>query len=277
VTPVTVAGSAWPYGSSMFVRPLLRRRLPLASKVFAGLAIACGLTALLLVRGMESRFAAAHPATGSPVAVVVAATNAARGSVVSAGMVRIQRIPRTYAPPGALTTAEQVVGRVLVSDVAAGEVLTRTRVSAGVAGPVAALVPPGLRAMSVVVVATARDLRAGDHVDLLAAFGGGAPHTETVAEGLEVLRVADAGRSSGGSSLPGVAAPAPGGTKASLLLLVGPDVAQRLAFAQAFATLSIAIVPAEGADHEPRTPGETSSDAGAASSSPVPAPPSGAS
>jgi Flp pilus assembly protein CpaB len=254
----------------------MRRRLPLASKVFAGLAIMCGLTALLLVRGMESRLAAAHPATGTSVAVVVAATGAVRGSVVSTDMVRIQRIQGTYVPPGALTAAEQVVGRVLVSDVAAGEILTRTRVSAGVAGPVAALVPPGLRAMSVVVVATARDLRAGDHVDLLAAFGGGAPHTETVAEGLEVLRVADAGGTGGGPSLPGVAAPATGGTKASLLLLVSPDVAQRLAFAQAFATLSIAIVPAEGDDQGPGTPGQTS-DTGWASASTTPALPSGAS
>src|SRR5712691_10440958 len=190
----------------MFIRPLLRRRLPLASKVFAGLAIACGLTALLLVRGMESRLAAARPATGESVAVVVAATDAVRGSVVSVAMVRIQRMPATYVPPGAITTVEQVVGRVLQADVATGEPLTRTRVSTGAGGPVAALVPPGLRAMAVVVTAAARDLRSGDHVDVLAAFGGGAPHTETVAEGLEILRVADAGATSGSSSLPGVAA-----------------------------------------------------------------------
>ena len=95
----------------------------------------------------------------------------------------------------------------------------------------AALVPPGLRAMSVVVAVTARDLRPGDRVDVLAAFAGGSPHTETVAEGLEVLRVAEAG-ATGGGSLPGVAASAGSGARASLLLLVGPDEAQRLAFAR---------------------------------------------
>jgi pilus assembly protein CpaB len=268
VTAITVAASERSYGSAMLLGSLFRRRFPVASKVFAGLAIACGLTALLLVRGMESRLAAAHPATGSPVQVVVASIDASRGSVLSVGMVRIRQIPSVFVPPGALTEGEQVVGRVLTSDVAAGEVLTRSRVSAGGAGPIAALVPPGLRAMSVVVLAAARDLRAGDHVDLLAAFGGGAPHTETVADGLEVLRVTDAGGSGGGPSLPGVAASAPGGVKTSLLLLVSPDEAQRLAFAQAFAALSVAIVPAEGDGQGPATPGETSSATGSASSGP---------
>src|SRR5439155_18163824 len=133
-----------------------------------------------------------------------------------------------------LTAANQVIGRVLVADIAEGEILTRTRVSDGVGGPVAALLPPGLRAMAVVVAATARDLRPGDHVDVLAAFGGGSPHTETVAEGLEVLRVMEASSGATGSSMSGISTGTGPAERASLLVLVSPDVAGRIAFAQAF-------------------------------------------
>jgi pilus assembly protein CpaB len=244
----------------MFVRPLLRRRWPLASKVFAGLSIACGLTAALLVHGMESRLAAAHPPLGTPVSVVVAAVDAARGTTVRTETVRVEHMPSIYVPPGALSDVDQAVGRVLLADIAAGEVLTRTRATAHAGGPVAALVPPGLRAVAVSVVASARDLRPGDHVDLLAAFGGGAPHTETVAEGLEVLRVTEASSGAAGSSMSGInTGPVPG-EKASLLVLVSPDVAGRIAFAQAFASLSVAIVPAHGDDQEPAMSGAASPD-----------------
>ena len=115
----------------------------------------------------------------------------------------------------------------------------------------AALVPPGLRAVSVTVATSAADLRPGDHVDLLAAFGGGAPHTETVAEGLELLRVAPAGSGSGGPSVAGASIGSTSVEKSSLLLLVDPEVASQIAFAQAFASLSVAIVPAGGDDQGP--------------------------
>jgi pilus assembly protein CpaB len=235
----------------MFCRSLLRRRWPLASKLLAGLAIASGLTAALLVRGMESRLAAAYPASGAQVSVVVAAVDAPRGSAIGRRTVRLQPMPSTGVPPGALTHVDEAVGRVLVADIAAGEVLTRTRTTSRRGGPVAALVPPGLRAVAVTVATSATDLRPGDHVDLLAAFGGGAPHTETVAEGLELLRVAPAGSGPGGPSVAGASTESTSVERSSLLLLVDPEVAARIAFAQAFASLSVAIVPAGGDDQGP--------------------------
>jgi Flp pilus assembly protein CpaB len=227
----------------------LRRRWPFASKVFAGLAIASATASFLLVRGLEARLAAEHPSSGAAVGVVVAAADAARGAVLGTGLLRIEEMPSAFVPPGAFTSVDRVVGRVLVADVSAGEVLTRTRVSSGSGGPVAALLPPGLRAVDVTVNASPDDLRPGDHVDVLAAFGTGGAHTETAGEGLEVLRVTAASDLAGlgSSSIPG-AGGGGGGEKTRLLLLVTPTDAERLAFAQAFAMLTVAIVPAGGDD-----------------------------
>jgi Flp pilus assembly protein CpaB len=145
---------------------------------------------------------------------------------------------------------------VLVADVSAGEILTRTRVSSGSGGPVAALLPPGLRAVEVTVSVSPDDLRPGDHVDVLAAFGTGGAHTESAGEGLEVLRVTAASDVAGfGSSSTTVGGGAAGGSeRTSLLLLVSPTDAQRLAFAQAFASLSVAIVSEGGDDQASPSP-----------------------
>jgi hypothetical protein len=71
-------------------------------------------------------------------------------------------------------------------------------------------------------------------VDVLATFGGPRPYTDTVASGLEVLSVLDADEgafAAGGSSGP------------SLVLLVGPEVAEEPAYAAAFADLAVAVAP----------------------------------
>ena len=224
-----------------------RRRLPFASKVLAALALACGLIAFASIRVMEARLVALHPSVGPPVSVVVAAVDAPRGSIVDAAMVKVEPLPSAFAPPGALRGDEDALGRVLLSDVAKGEILTQTRLSSRSGGPVAALVPSGLRAVVIVAAASPRDLRPGDRVDVLAAFGGNSPHTEIAGSDVEVLRVGDAAEADTG----GLSAASGGnatGVQASLLLLVDPADAERLAFAQAFASLSIAIEPTAGPD-----------------------------
>ena len=157
-------------------------------------------------------------------------------------MVKTISMPSAYAPPGSLSVIRLALGRTLVADISAGEVLTKTRLSSGAAGPVAAIVPPGLRAISVSVQVSPADLHAGDRVDVIAAFGGASAHVETVATALEVLRIEDAATS--GATL---VTAGDGTGKVTLLLLVSPSDAERLAFAQAFASLSVAIEPEPGA------------------------------
>jgi pilus assembly protein CpaB len=214
------------------------RRLPLSSRVFALLSITCAIAAFVAVRSIELRFAEQHPSAGAPVQVVVAARAATRGEMLQQEMVKLKTMPSVYAPPGSLSAVGQALGRTLVADVAAGEVITNTRLSSGTSGPVAAIVPAGLRAVSVSVQVSPSDLHAGDRVDVIAAFGGASAHVETVGTELEVLRVEDPAAGEG-TLLGG----ADGSSKVSLLLLVSPTDSERIAFAQAFATLSVAIEP----------------------------------
>lgn len=224
----------------------MRRKWSTASKAFAVLAVASAAAAFLLVRGYVARLEALRPVVGTPVPVLVAATDLSRGTTLSASMLRQEDLPSAFAPPGALADAAGVEGRTLVSDLAEGEVLTRTRLGVEGAGPVAALVPPGLRAFAVPASLPPGSVRSGDRVDVLATFGGGRPHTETVATGLEVLMVLGVEANGEITAVAGADASAP-----SLVLLVSPDQAERLAYARAFADLSVSI---EGTESPVPTP-----------------------
>ncbi|MEW6058908.1 MAG: Flp pilus assembly protein CpaB [Actinomycetota bacterium] len=215
----------------------MRRRWSRASKLFALASVACGALSFLLVRGYAARLEALRPAVGTPVPVVVAAEAVARGTVLGEDALRIQEIPSAFAPPGALRSIDQALGRTVGSALAVGEPLTETRLGAADAGPVASLVPSGLRAFSVEADVPTGSVGPGDRVDVLATFGGPHPHTKTVAEGLEVLLVVG---DDGGGGLAPTGASAP-----SLVLVVSAEDAERLAYAKAFADLSVAIQPAE--------------------------------
>jgi Flp pilus assembly protein CpaB len=171
-----------------------------------------------------------------------------RGTVLSSGMLELSSYPSRFAPPGALHDVDTAVGRTLLAGLATGEPLTRTRLSAARAGPVASLVPAGMRGFTIASSLPSGSVRPGDHVDVLATFAGGQPHTETVATGVEILTVLS-GLSGPSSSALGD----PGGLgqsdaeEATLVLLVRPDQVEELAYARAFADLSLAV---EGPDEE---------------------------
>jgi hypothetical protein len=78
-------------------------------------------------------------------------------------------------------------------------------------------------------------VREGDRVDVVATYGGPHPYTDTVASGLEVL--------SAGDGEDGAIAANGDGTS-SLVLLVSPDTAERLAYAAAYADLAVSVAPA---------------------------------
>ena len=121
------------------------RRWSLRSKVMALLAVVAGAGSFTLVRGYAAELEALRPAAANNVPVVVADRDLERGSVIDEGSVRLQPMPSAFAPPGALRSVEDAVGRTLGSDLAEGEAVTRTRVG-GAGGPVASLVAGGLRA-----------------------------------------------------------------------------------------------------------------------------------
>jgi pilus assembly protein CpaB len=202
------------------------------SGVLLFLSLAVAVAATLALESHLRRVEAAAAAAGPGVPAVVVTTSVDRGSVLTSDVLGVRRIPTEYLPPGALTRVSEAAGRTTTADVAAGEVLTGTRL-AGAGGPVASMVPPGLVAFPVTSTLPPGSVVAGDRVDVLATYPT-RPFAETVAESAEVLSVAR-------TSSSGEFAGGPG----SVLLLVSPDVAGRLAHARSFAEIALAIAPAE--------------------------------
>jgi pilus assembly protein CpaB len=212
-----------------------RRRLPRSTKVFLALAIVCGTAAFAIVRGYAAKLEALRPAVGPPVPVVVAARPVTRGAILAEDDLEVASAPEAFVPSVAVGTLDEVAGRITLTDLAVGEVVTSTRLAGDRTGPISALVPPGLRAVAVSVTAGIDGLVAGDRVDVIATYGGDRAYAETVGEALEVLRAP------GGAEADDPFAGA-GGRGAALVLLVDPDTAEQLARASAFAALSIAVV-----------------------------------
>jgi Flp pilus assembly protein CpaB len=221
--------------------PRSSRGYLLASVVFAAVAG-------LLLHSYLAGAARAAAASGPQVGVVVASQPIARGTIVTASALSVRPMPRAYAPPGSFSHIDQAAGRVALGDVSPGEAVTETRLARVRAGPVASLVPEGLRAFAVPTSLPSGALVAGDHVDVLATFGSSQPHTETVAGGVEVLSIL--GPSSGGSArgaTGGMGLDVAGAEKAiTLIVLVTPDQQEALAFARAFADLEVSIAPSGG-------------------------------
>lgn len=208
----------------------LPRRFPRRARRRLAVSLACGLVAFFLVSGQEGELSRLRAATGEPVPVVLAARELVRGTVLAEGDLTVAEVPAVFAPPGAAGAMDEVLGRALMTDLSAGEAVTATRIGSE-AGPIAAQVPQGLRAFTIQVPVPPDTLRPGDRVDVLGAYGGPRPWSDTVASGLEVLAVLE---------------PEEGamGDEPSLVLLVSTTTAERLAYATAFADLSIAIVAA---------------------------------
>ncbi|MGZ8629870.1 MAG: Flp pilus assembly protein CpaB [Actinomycetota bacterium] len=242
---------------------VFRRRLPTSAIAwFLGAGLA-GAAAFVAVRAQVERIEATRPDVGPPSPVVVAATDLPRGSTIGPDSLRVVDVPSTLVPPGAVMTLEQATGRVLVADLAEGEALTATRLAVAGTGPVAAQVPPGLRAFVLSVGPPPGAVRPGDHVDVVATYGanGGRPYTDTVATALEVLDVVDGAllASTGTSGAP---------TGPPIVVLADPLTVERLARAASLALLAVAIV---GAD-EPVTPASTDPITPPPPTAPAPAP-----
>ena len=209
--------------------------------MLVALAVMLGAFAFLLVRGYQDRVEALHPVIGPPRGIVTAATDLARGTLLSDEMLQTSTQPEEFVPPGAVDDATSIVGRVLTASIDAGEILTRSRLAEPGVGAVAALVPDGLRAVVVPSGVPPGTIRAGDHVEVYATYGGGRPHTELVATALEVVRILTEGASGGG----GIGGTTTGDTGVALMLLVDGDAASRLAYARAFGQLQVAILGPE--------------------------------
>lgn len=214
---------------------LFARKLSGKSKVQLAAAVLCAAGAFLLVQGYTSGIRALDP--GGLVDVVAVAGPMSRGTVVDRDDVVVVREPANFLPPDAVTSTRDAVGQALRADLVEGEIITEARLTSA-AGPVAAMVPDGLRAMVVPTDLPDGILAAGDRVDLVATYGGGQPWSEAVASEIEVLDVLPAAS--------GAITDGPSGVR--LVLLVDPAAAQEISHAKAFATIEAVVVGASGTE-----------------------------
>jgi Flp pilus assembly protein CpaB len=208
-------------------------------------AVMAGMAAVLLHGYLGA--ARATGITGGPQStVVMAAGPIPRGAVLVESQLLLAHMPQAYAPPGSIDQIAKAAGRVVLAALASHEVVTETRLARVRAGPVASLVPRGLRAFAVPTSLPPGAVVPGDRVDVVATYASGQPHSEVVVEAVEVLFAlgpSSGGKAGGGLGLDARAAGAEAST--TLILLVSPDQEERLAFARAFANLEVAIEPAE--------------------------------
>jgi pilus assembly protein CpaB len=228
----------------------VRRRSSRSSWVFLVASIALAVVAGLMVHAFLRRLEASAGPIASRIPVLVVAHDVPRGTPISATHLSVVQMPRAYVPPRPLSKISQAAGRVALGDLLKGEVVTDHRLARVRAGPVASLVPEGLRAFAVPASLPAGTVRAGDHVDVLATYASGQPHTEVVVSGVEVLFVVKGGGfGEAMDEQSGFDAAAAGGSASTtLILLVAPEQEERLAFARAFANLEVAIAPADETD-----------------------------
>lgn len=153
----------------------------------AAAAVATGGTVARLVGEASAR----ADRLGGLVAVPVAARPVEAGAVLRPADVAVRRLPAALLPRGRV--AEAPAGRSAVVPLVPGEVVLASKLApAGVRG-VAALIPPGRRALAVPVDHGSLAVRRGNRVDVLATFeetGGDAP-TFPVATGALVVDAGD--------------------------------------------------------------------------------------
>ena len=224
----------------------MRRRSSRPSWFFLSASVVLAVVAGLMVHSFLLRVEAKAGHSGPRVPVVVVVRDVARGTPIAASHLSVVRMPEAYVPPRPLSKVSHAAGRVALGDLLKGEVVTDHRLARVRAGPVASLVPEGLRAFAVPTSLPAGTVRPGDRVDVLATFASGQPHTEVVVSGVEILFVLRGGEFGGAvEKQPGFDAAAAGSSPSTtLILLVAPEQEERLAFARAFANLEVAIAPA---------------------------------
>lgn len=223
------------------------RRWSRSSRLYLAGSLIMATLAAVMVHSYAARAAKQARGAGPEVPVVIAQARIYRGQLIQPAQIRLGRIPVDFAPPGSFNHIADVAGRVALADLAPGEAVTKTRLARVRAGPVASLVPPGLRAFAVPTTLPAGTVAAGDRVDVLATFGTGRPHTETVVRGAEILFILSEDPGGATSLMEDVAldaAAAGAAQSATLILLVSPDQQEQLAYARSFANLEVTIEPA---------------------------------
>ena len=142
-------------------------RSPLAYwAMVVALALFTGMVVARSVRTTGSL--AAHYGPLRPVAVATHRLDP--GAEVGPGDIVVRQVPGSLAPAGSMASADTAVGRTVVVPLFAGLPVMEGHLAASGLKGVAALLPPGTRAVAVPNGGAPLPLVAGDHIDVLATF-----------------------------------------------------------------------------------------------------------
>lgn len=177
--------------------------------------------------------------------VVVARHDLVLGTVVDRHDLTVARLRGVGVPAGALRDPGAAAGHVVAVPVLAGSFVTRRHLASRTRDGRDGVVPPGLRAMRIVVADGLRP-RPGDVVDVYVTFPANSvpadiDPTLTVAERVGVIAVDDP---HGGDD-------AAHAEQVGVTLLVPAEDAKRLAYAAATGTVALAGTPPEDAAAAP--------------------------
>lgn len=194
-----------------------------------------GFVSLIVYKNLQSK----NTGVVAGADVIVAANDIQVGSRIEERDVRVEQVPASAVPPGALTKRSLVMGRGVVVPIYKGEFFLPNRLAAENAGSgLPSLIPPGMRAVSVRVneiVSVAGFVTPGTRVDVLLTGtpnGGTEPQTTTVLQNAAVIAAGNKlERTSTGEAQ----------NTPVITLLVSPDDAQRLTLAQAEGHIQLSL------------------------------------
>lgn len=199
------------------------RRLSRSPVVFWALVALLAVLTATVVGGLTGRARAEAARYGSLRTVAVARRAVDAGTVLRPSDVSEERVPAAFLPEGWVRSASEVVGRTVVVALFQGAPVLRGQVAPwGVRG-VAALLPPGARAVAVPTGGATPKLRTGDVVDVLATLdaevGAGEEPTVEVAVGALVVDMGEE----------------------AATVAVAPDEARRVAFALTAGSVTLTL------------------------------------
>ena len=214
------------------------RRSPRALALWGAAAVVAVVTAAVVAGDLAALHRRAAD-LGPEVDAVVATRDLPVGRVLTARDVSTRSVHRSQLPSGVVVDRRTVVGRVVAVPVLDGAYLVRRSVAPRRRTGLDGVVPPGMRAMRVVVT-DALTPRPGAAVDVLATYdpssAGEEGGTIVVAAGVTVLGTDRRGGAGAGRS-----------GAAGVTLLVDPEQATALADAEANGVVTLALVPPEDA------------------------------
>ena len=215
-------------------------RSPRALALWAGALVVAAGTATLVASDLAALHRRAQ-SLGNERGAVVATRALTLGDVITPADVRARAIHSSQLPAGVLPEVSDAVGRVVVVAVVKGGFVANANLAPRRRDGLDGALPPGTRAMRVVVHDTVRP-RAGAAVDVLASFesigADGLParsdgQATLVAPGVSVLAVEDVHTAEGDAL--------------GVTLLVSPRQARALGFASTHGRVALALVPPEDA------------------------------